>query len=155
MFFTPFLKLFFNRKRSFSISLHPLIATPAFPGANVVDGQVETLAINRLFHRNTFDHHHQLGPTHTEGVLFLIVAGSLEATGLQTLVVDHQTATFPVKDLNRVPGAINEDKDFTTQWVATHLGTDHTGQSIKTLAHVGRTGKQVILQVAGQGKHYR
>jgi len=81
--------------------------------------------------------------------------GAFKPTGFQTLVIDDQPTTLPVKDLYRVPRAVHEDENLTAQRVAPHLGTDHTGQGVKALAHIGRAGEQVILKVTGQGEHYR
>jgi len=73
--------------------------------------------------------------------------------GLQPLVVNDQTAAFPMQELDRGPLTVQKNEHVATQRVSPHLGTDHTGQGVKTLPHVGGTCAQVILQAVGQGEH--
>lgn len=82
--------------------------------------------LDDVLHRDAFNHHHQLGPSETEDVLLLIKERTLKLTGLKTLVIDDQTATFPMKDLDRVPPAVHEDEHFSAQWITPHLRADNT-----------------------------
>ena len=93
-------------------------------------GGVKSLSLNHVFHRQSLDHHDQLGPFHPVCTLFMIVSGTLKAARLQSFVVKHQSTPFPVKQFDRTALTVHEDEDLSTQGVARNIGAAHTAKGL-------------------------
>lgn len=99
-----------------------------------------------VFDRKAIDQHDHPGIVQFDASSFLVISGEFESATFQTLVVQNETSTCPVKQLDLVTVFVDEQKHISIVRAQGQFIFNQPRQGVKALAHIGRLAvKQVAV----------